>query len=70
MVEPDQLREGHQRNNDARDPRPDVGELRAASFGENYGYVNYGANRNGSLPYLVTPNGRPTQFRFYYQLSL
>ena len=42
----------------------------AATFGENYGYVNYGSNRGGTLPFLVTPNGTPTQFRFYYQLSL
>jgi hypothetical protein len=34
------------------------------------GYRNYASFRGNNQPYLLTPNGTPTQFRFYYQISL
>lgn len=38
-------------------------------FGPNLGYVNYGPIRNFNQPYLLTPNGTPRSFRFYYQYA-
>jgi hypothetical protein len=42
----------------------------AVSFGEGLGYTNYDPSRYPNLPFLLTPSGSPTQYRFYYQLSL
>jgi len=34
------------------------------------GYTNYASFRLNNAPYIFTPNGTPTEFRFYYQISL
>jgi hypothetical protein len=31
--------------------------------------VNYATFRYGNDPYIITPNGAPISYRFYYQLS-
>jgi hypothetical protein len=49
---------------------PKTGTTSAAVLFPELGYRNYAPIRNGNQPYLLTPNGLPTQFRFYYQLSL
>ncbi len=40
-----------------------------AYYGANYGFVNYAAYRYGNDPYVLSPNGTPISYRFYYQLS-
>jgi outer membrane receptor protein involved in Fe transport len=49
---------------------PKTGTTSAAALFPQLGYRNYAPIRNGNQPYLLTPNGTPTQFRVYYQLSL
>jgi hypothetical protein len=49
---------------------PSSGTTSAAVFFPGYGYTNYASYRFNNQPYLITPNGTPLGFRFYYQLSL
>jgi hypothetical protein len=49
---------------------PKSGTTSAAAIFPQLGYRNYASFRGNNQPYLLTPNGRPTEYRFYYQLSL
>ena len=49
---------------------PASGTTSAAVLFPEYGYTNYAPYRFNNQPYVITPNGQPTGFRFYYQLSL
>jgi hypothetical protein len=49
---------------------PKSGTQSGNAFFPQLGYTNYAGFRNNNLPYLLTPSGAPTEYRFYYQLSL
>ncbi|HEV3088655.1 MAG TPA: TonB-dependent receptor [Candidatus Elarobacter sp.] len=49
---------------------PKTGTSSSSVLYPQLGYRNYPSYGFGNQPYLILPNGIPTQFRFYYQLSL
>ena len=49
---------------------PQSGTTSGAAYFPQLGYTNYAPYRFNNQPYILTPNGTPTGFRFYYQLSL
>ena len=49
---------------------PKSGTQSGNAFFPQLGYTNYAGFRNNNLTYLLTPSGAPTEYRFYYQLSL
>jgi hypothetical protein len=49
---------------------PKSGTTSGAFLFPQYGYRNYAGFRGNNQPYLLTPSGRPTEYRLYYQLSL
>jgi len=49
---------------------PRSGSTSGAALFPQFGYRNYASFRGNNQPYLLTPSGTPTEYRFYYQLSL
>ena len=49
---------------------PKSGTTSGSVLFPNLGYTNYASFRGNNQPYLLTPLNNPTEFRFYYQLSL
>jgi Carboxypeptidase regulatory-like domain/TonB dependent receptor len=49
---------------------PRSGSTSGAALFPQLGYRNYASFRGNNQPYLLTPSGTPTEYRFYYQLSL
>ena len=49
---------------------PKTGTTNNVLIFPNEGQVNYANDRFGFAPFIMSPTGTPTTFRFYYQLAL